>query len=299
MGTFHSFPCMLASMLSALMLDLTVAMQQSLAIVDTLDDTSDMPESDSLQKENNGKKYQRLLYDHMPKTGGTFLVSLFRSAVGKKNFVFRSEFSNLTRKNVSDNFVVGSVRNPCDYYVSLWAYGAEHGGSMMSHIPKEERYLYETESSHKDSTKDKAMFQAWVRMINKKGQPGVMSVRFARSYSRVNPGIVAAAPPMRLEKKQLDNVKKALEGADFMQRVDCWVRTETVQADAKACLQAWQQNTGNRINWRRYRDVLRHGNQLQSSHAHCKDYFTPELEARVREHEAIIFDHFGYDTCCA
>lgn len=64
-----------------------------------------------------------LVYNHMPKCAGTSLTDLINDAVPHSRI--EDEFDSLTW---SDNsaFVLGSVREPCDYYVSLWAYGGAH-----------------------------------------------------------------------------------------------------------------------------------------------------------------------------
>lgn len=253
-------------------------------------------------KQGGGKKNStstKLLYDHMPKAGGTFLIPLLRQAVGGANFDFRSEFSPLHRGDVRKDFVIGSVRNPCDYYVSLWAYGSDHGGAMMAKVPMEHRYLYENTSSTRNSSTDIHRFHKWVRMLNQPGHPGVMSVRFARSYAKMERDIRASAPPAALSHQDLMSVKRSLRTPKFLDRVDCWVKLESLNQDAQHCLRDWQRQTGNDVNWTAYEQTFATSKQLQSSHAPCRTYFTPELEKTIRLLEAPIFKNFKYDTCCS
>lgn len=242
---------------------------------------------------------QKLLYDHMPKAGGTFLIPLLRQAVGGANFAFRSEFSPLLKSDVRKDFVIGSVRNPCDYYVSLWAYGSDHGGAMMARVPKENRYLYANTSATRNSSTDIHRFHKWVRMLNQPGHPGVMSVRFARSYAQMDRSIQASAPPVTLSHSDLMSVKRSLKFPGFLERVDCWVRLESLDQDTRHCLRRWHRQTGNEINWTAYEQSFATNKQLQSSHAPCRTYFTPELEKTIRLLEAPLFKYFKYDTCCS
>lgn len=242
---------------------------------------------------------EKALYDHMPKAGGTFLMHLIRAAVGHRNFDHLGEFAELTQETIDSTFVIGSVRNPCDYYVSLWAYGAERGGAMMSRIPDEAKYVYKTTSPGKDSFEDIRRFRHWVRWINKEGRPGVMSVRFARSYANMDMDIKAQFPPARLDDASLDAVERALSTPDFLQRVDCWVQAEKLDQDTRECLRDWVRKTHVQLDWGAYEDALHHSNQLQSTHSRCNDYFTRELAQEVRALEAPIFNAFGYDSCCA
>lgn len=239
------------------------------------------------------------LYDHMPKAGGTFLIPLFRHSVGRENFDFRPEFSNVTWRDIEANFVVGSVRNPCDYYVSLWAYGSDHGGAMMHKIPKKDRYVYENTSANRDSREDIRRFHQWVRMLNKKGHPGIMSVRFARSYAVLRRDIKSMAPPMALDDEDLEAVRRALATPAFFKRVDCWVRMENVSEDAQDCLLRWGSKTGLPVNWTAFVHGVEDNYQLPSVHGECRSYFTPQLVKEVFEFEAPLFEQFNYTDCCA
>lgn len=242
-----------------------------------------------------------LVYDHMPKAGGTFLIKLLKAGVGTGNFGKRTEFQNLTQENIDLNFVVGSVRNPCDYYLSLWAYGVEHGGAMRGNIwPHKQRdFVYNATSWNKRSAADIDKFRKWVALINMKGRPGVMSVRFAKSYGVLDRDIRAHYPPQALTDEELDSVARALATPAYLDRVNCWVKSETLEADSRRCLREWHANTGIPIDWASYRRTYRTANQLSSSHGHCRAYFTPELAQAVRTLEAPIFRDFGYTTCCS
>lgn len=247
------------------------------------------------------KVNEPFLFDHMPKTGGTYLMKLFNSAVGSQNFEKRSEFANVTQDDIDNNFIVGSVRNPCDYYLSLWAYGVEHGGAMKHTIrPASTRdYVYHTTSKYKNSTEDIRRFRRWVRLISKKGHPGVMSIRFAQSYAVLEKAIPAAFPPQHLKKDELDTVARALATPDYKNRVNCWVKAEKLGRGASECLNQWHTLTGRKINWRGYNEALGHANRLESSHGRCRDYFTYKLAQAVRDLEAPIFRDFDYRGCCA
>lgn len=242
-----------------------------------------------------------LLYDHMPKAGGTFLIKLFNAAIGRENFETRTEFENVTQDDVDNNFVVGSVRNPCDYYLSLWAYGVERGGAMKHLIMPEHLrdYVYHTRSAHKNSTEDIRRFRRWIRLISSKGHPGVMSIRFAKSYAVLEQDIPGFLPPQALNKEELDSVARALATPDYKDRVSCWVKAERLDRDAVQCLHKWHHVTGRDINWRAFNEALSNANHLSSSHGRCKEYYTSKLAQAVRDLEAPIFRDFGYRGCCA
>jgi hypothetical protein len=70
----------------------------------------------------------RLLYLELQKTGGSHLLRLLDTYTdgateGKHNRLIRS---------IDERLVIGSIRNPWDWYVSLWAFGAGgHGAIRM------------------------------------------------------------------------------------------------------------------------------------------------------------------------
>jgi len=243
---------------------------------------------------------QGVLYNHMPKAGGTFLMRLLRAAVGRKHYDIRTEFQGMSRSDVNHNYVVGSVRNPCNYYLSLWSFGAERGGKMMSSIPKDKRYVYNTTSRNKDSKADIKKFREWVWMVNRPGFPGIMSVRFGRSYGNLNDTVVSAKPPFVLSVADLNAVRRSLsDTSKFMRRVNCWVRTESMDRGAHRCLLKYHNLTKLKVDWDAYRVQFKVGDQFQSSHGSCRDYFTPTLAAAVRRYESPIFKAFNYTKCCA
>ena len=64
------------------------------------------------------------LYDHLPKAGGSFIRSIFEKpdyagkVIPKENYRLVDEGHSLTADMRHETFTVGSVRNPCEYYVS-------------------------------------------------------------------------------------------------------------------------------------------------------------------------------------
>jgi len=256
--------------------------------------------SGAARRHSHDRRKDHLLYDHMPKAGGTFIAPLLRNAVGRTYFGIRTEFEKLTARDVDVAFTVGSVRNPCNYYLSLWAYGADHGGSMMSVIPRKKRYVYKTTSPNKDSQADIQKFQDWVNMVNRRDFPGIMSVRFAWSYAPVDMDIHAVKPPMKLADSELESVRRSLaDPRKFMSRVSCWIRTESMSEDTRTCLETWQNKSGSAVNWDAYARQYTNGRHFESSHGRCADYFTEELAALVMELEAPLFQAFNYSQCCA
>ena len=75
----------------------------------------------------------KLIFVELQKTGCTHIGKLLRHVldgqqVGKHN---RPTDKLLT---VEDRFFLGSIRNPWDWYVSLWAYGCDHKGGLYTMV---------------------------------------------------------------------------------------------------------------------------------------------------------------------
>lgn len=74
----------------------------------------------------------KLIYLQMQKTGSTHIASLLSKCVGgtqKKKHQCLQDYG--TKK-----FIVGSVRNPWEWYVSLWAFGCGNRGDLHYRLTK-------------------------------------------------------------------------------------------------------------------------------------------------------------------
>ncbi len=73
-----------------------------------------------------------LLFIEMQKTGGSHILKLLSKFVGGEIY---GKHHRLT-DDLADRFVFGSIRNPWDWYVSLWAYGVEGKGAIRARTTK-------------------------------------------------------------------------------------------------------------------------------------------------------------------
>ncbi len=135
---------------------------------------------------------QRLVYLEMQKTGGTHIGRLLeRYADGRTD----GKHNRLTA-DYAGRFVIGSIRNPWDWYISLWAYGVSGKGAVRNRtvsgvdfnyyhrmLPKEmgknwltpgELFVSVYHDAIKpvanwrrtyENTEDPKLFRAWLRML--------------------------------------------------------------------------------------------------------------------------------------
>ena len=69
---------------------------------------------------------EQLVFVELHKTGGTHIGRWLQDLVGGQQVGKH----NRAPKELWDRFIIGSVRNPWDWYVSLWSYGCKGEGSV-------------------------------------------------------------------------------------------------------------------------------------------------------------------------
>lgn len=271
-------------------------------------------------------------YAHLPKTGGSFIERVLMDSLGSQHTMLGyadparyqaprdyMRFIVLDLMGVNA-FTIGSIRNPCEWYVSLWA---AHPPSS----PEEIASGLFAERPLQNLSDDVLRFRKFLRhtyetpsegpLSDPRSWLGVMSTQAMWRFSRddivatyllhhrqgthfdfveydgyVRPIHNPMAPEFPLYLK--DRVQKHLgPGA-----ADCWVRTESLQPDLRACLERAERATGLGVNWTSFEESLRRRSHHGSRHGRCGDYFDAGTEELVRAVDGVIFDKFGYKTCC-
>jgi len=273
-----------------------------------------------LKEDTNRKVSSKLLllsghdvvYNHLPKAAGTFVKSVLQKVMPQKELLIESEFDSITKADREQAFTIGSIRNPCNYYVSLWAFGSIGKGTLRSYhgatIP--DSYYGVTKSLN--TSEDVRRFSAWLRYIMPHGKPGLESARLAFSYvhERVPQQFGNFAGPESLRNASLASLHNLLQSTIDKfdpSSVNCWIRVENVKDDLKRCLQAFEKSTGaSLVDWESFTQaVSSKENENNSQHQPCKFYYADANgtltgnEAFIRSSDKAIFEKFGYDTCCA
>merc|ERR1719160_493620 len=150
------------------------------------------------------------------------------AAIGGNYDKQRAVFGFDSKKHALGMFTVSNVRNPCDYYVSLWAYNSRHF-SPGKVLGAEKEFL--SISAAGDTAEDISKFHSFMRAIS--GSPdnsvGAFTSRMAYQcfdtagkggwWTMADP---AADKDFMTQTRTLmaDVTSKASSG------VDCWVHTE-------------------------------------------------------------------------
>ena len=80
----------------------------------------------------------RFVYVHMQKTGGTRIREILSELTDGRGVGRQHGFLDAK----PNKLVFGSIRDPLAWYVSLWAFGCEGRGGLLSRLSAYWQYLY-------------------------------------------------------------------------------------------------------------------------------------------------------------
>ena len=258
----------------------------------------------------------RLAYKHMSKCGGSYLVSLLvnmtRGMHGLLDKEFFDEEHAVTPERHAGTFIIASIRNPCDYYVSLWAFqsqkrwstvqNAAHGGTLWqpeaTTCDRGRKCPLQPESANSDPEK----FEAWVNLtMHKRPGHGILTYRFWEQLVEQRDTLQCWSDNLLDCADSFDDtaVSSGMASFDPDANVDCWVRNEMFDDDVKRCLVEYESRSGVMLNWVAFDTRVPVINK--AGHAPCKDFFATKsgLEAKIMHADRELAQAFHYSSCCA
>lgn len=241
-----------------------------------------------------------MLYHHLAKTGITTTVSLLQAAI--PNLETQPAYQSAVEEEHKFKFLVGTIRNPCDYYVSLWSYSASHPSHLYHELAHDGAagYIYNGVSEGKDRARDIRSFRNFLAHISGIGAPGLGAYSGRIAYAYVpNAGLSGDFSMGHYTAEQLQNARTMLSNFN-PDDVDCWVDTENIFNDIRACLQRYEAKLGGRVSWADFNTTVS-SQELDtnpSTHLPCKAYYDKTTEALVRKMDDQVFQKFGFTSCC-
>lgn len=244
-----------------------------------------------------------LAYTRFPKTGSRYAIDKFHRVVGKDLRVI-PEAQAVQLQPLKRAFLVGSVRNPCESYLSLWAFQSDprRRAGLMSDLKRRRpedyaRLVGKDESSDYTSPKDVQRFRTWIRFLaHDEISLGLMSGRFYGKYistSEVNMRDNAMLVK-ELSSSRATEILESLKSMEVKDLADCWLHTETMDEDLDRCLKQYAAR-GGRVDLQL---LSASGVKGASNHGNCEIFFDEETAQLVRQLDAPLFSKFGYTTCC-
>ena len=258
---------------------------------------------------------EKIIFLELHKTGCTHIRNLLMDHVGGR---LEGKHNQATADLLSTRpFVLGSVRNPWEWYVSLWSYGCDNRGAVFerattsvrirghgwrTHPLRALRSLYN--DLRRDTEKwrhfysnpgDASAFDGWLRAVlsteSLRNLPlpyGSRNIaRFAglMSYRYVN---------LFCHKRGIDSVRDFGTLIDHANRncfITHFIRNESLAADLIAALRACDVAVG----MRHEQAILGASKSNPSSRKlPTASLYTPDTAALVAEKERLIVERFGY-----
>ncbi|CAJ1390786.1 unnamed protein product [Effrenium voratum] len=257
-----------------------------------------------------------LTFKHLAKAGGTFIQQVLEAVIPGDLLLIRNETQSLHPSVTEGRFVLGSVRNPFDWYPSIWAHmmcdKCEWGQSCyMAALPADERMT--VVPAHRDPPYDTpgdiARFRRFLNITSARDM-NVLSLRFWAGFVRgreESGGHVHIAdrstPKVYIDEEMTDAERKQVfeEMAAYdpnNSSVSCWIKVESLQEDLVRCLQLYDQQGGT-VHWDMLAAAMASSTHYESEHGLCGIYYDAETRALVQHGDSTIFDSFGYARHCS
>ncbi len=266
----------------------------------------------------------RLIYLDLHKTGGTQIQQLLAATVGGE----QSAQHQRLPPELRDAYVIGSVRNPWDWYVSLWAYGCAGRGWLFLRLARRQPALWRPFHAGRTlrrarrrpvprsplprrrraqawracyaNSGDPALFRAWLARVLDPAYRVDLGEGYARSAVWRAAGLMTYRY-LRLYSRDLGPLASARGPADLdalrafaveHTLLRAVVRTERLDDDLIAALDGagYRLSPGQRALIReRARDRAN-----RSAHRAAAEYYDPASARLVAERERLLIERYGY-----
>lgn len=95
---------------------------------------------------------KRLLYNHIPKAGGTYTIKSLKELIPSDDLRIKSEWGVSTKGDRETHFVIANIREPCSYYLSLWHFNVQRRGRIKVAF---EKRVFPVHEDYQNMFKDK------------------------------------------------------------------------------------------------------------------------------------------------
>ncbi|OEU06752.1 hypothetical protein FRACYDRAFT_253530 [Fragilariopsis cylindrus CCMP1102] len=140
-------------------------------------------------------------------------------------FIHIGEFSRTTAQDKERGYIIGTIREPCSQYVSLWSFGSFNNGAFRNYQVRDTE-LYGQSPPYFNTTEDIQRFHKW---MNHPSVIGEIGRRVTVSYGN-------------------DDDDNDNDNNSIVNNVDCWVVVENFQQTLFDCLNRYE-NQGGYVDW--------------------------------------------------
>jgi hypothetical protein len=255
---------------------------------------------------------ERVVYLELQKTASTLIGSVLVDLFGAEH---RSPKHGLLPADCRDRFVIGSVRNPWDYYVSLWSFGGEGEGGLhkrltQRHLRRAWRALPDLGPLLAELRRQTARWQStyaephtperfrgWLSRVHDARRAAEIEARYGASELRHVAGY-ATYRYCRLYSGSLESVLRASTPTDLRSAAaaawlpDAFIRMENLTEDLLDAVR----EAGYRVDDVLERAVREHTEIAvnRSQHRSYTDYYDESSRRLVAERDALLIERHEY-----
>ena len=259
---------------------------------------------------------EKFIYLQLPKTGCTYIASILAENIQGEQIKKHNILTDYTKNKK----ILGSVRNPWSWYVSLWAYGCEKKGDIYRLLTEKKvtniiKKIYKgriresffeaikptkTWKKYYRDSNDAHCFQQWLKDIyNPKNR-----IYFPKDYYKYDLSEFAGYYTHRYAllhlkeyykikaRKQISSYNDLVQYDQENYLLDYAIRTESLEKDLIAALKLCGYES-TEIE-KRILDS-RSPNKNKSEHREVGYYYNEETIQLVAEKEQLIIERYGYE----
>lgn len=251
-------------------------------------------------------EHEKFIYLDVYRTGSTFLISAFRqitSTAPVREFRHASLTKGFQFYAHGGKLVIATVRNPWDWYVSLWAYGADGKSAirkyLAKHLPAPElARLYDTSAPQQ-------AFRRWLALMHDpKLLDAVMGEHYPESglsdviglYSYRFLRVTTPYPRVLLRKWRIATVKDAIAYQRSWKTYDVLLRSETLNQELQQLIASHGARCGFKPDAAKIANRLlaQHTNASGRTLASYREYYDDASRDLVARRDQLFDAAFGY-----
>jgi hypothetical protein len=265
---------------------------------------------------------ERLIYIDLHKTGGSHIIKLLADCIegeqiGKNNPLPPSLMD-------TGKYIVGSIRNPWDWYLSLWAFGCSGQGGFRKNVISRssikrqlsnirshpygtfEKLCYEIgkpiklwSESYSDSYNPK-LFRQWLHLVFNRQRKHDFGEGYARSSISSFAGFLtyryirlhSKNPQSIYQKNYVRNISDLQEFDRENNLLDTIIRNENLEADLIESLK----QAGYQLSDEQIAKIYSAKRTNTSGHSPTSYYYDQETSELVQYKERFIIDKYNYKS---
>ena len=265
----------------------------------------------------------RIVFLELQKTGCTHIRNLLKELVGG---TFQERHNQADRRLFTDGrFFLGSVRDPWDWHVSLWAYGCDNKGDFFSNVTTRgyrirdrgwKRHPYSTlmellenrPNRHAEQWKrtfrdvnDPGAFREWLHMLHGETYWRDVGEGYWRCPLNRFAGLLTYRY-MKLftcRKGELDGLRAVSTPEQLAEHerkhcfIDYFIRNERLESDLLAALEFTKSEIPREA---AARVMSRPRTNISSKKRGTQHYYDAETEKLIGDRDRFIVEKFGYSA---